>query len=96
MESRDEADPDKRARKPIELRLVDDLERFGPAALFGRPLTIDEIRTIRTAENIRSAYISREGAKDVSEWINNNKDLNEILTEARKDAEALWPEHLSN
>lgn len=90
MESRDEADPDKRARKPVELKLVDDLERFGSSALFGRPLTIDEIRTIWTAENIRTAYISREGAKDVTEWVKENRELHEILSEARKDAEKYY------
>lgn len=90
METRGEADPDKRARKPAEIRLVDDLERFGVTALFGRPLTINEIRTIRITENIRNAYIDRESANDITEWITNNAELHEILSEARKDAENIY------
>lgn len=67
---------------PAELRLADDVDRFGAISLLGRPLTAIEVRTIKIADNIRYLYNERERAESFAEWIRDYPDQEKILKEA--------------
>ena len=67
-----------------ELRLLNTIDRFGSQAVLGRQLGAGEIKRMRVAENIVSAYRSRASSKSWATWASENKDMNHLLITARE------------
>ena len=73
--------------EPDELiagRLVD---RFGAAAVYGRPLGYGELKRMLTAENIVNAYRARDASANWAQWATENPELNRLLNEAMSDGD---------
>jgi hypothetical protein len=66
----------------LELRAAHFVETFGAAAVFGRLLTVQEMREMTVAMNVEAAYRSRERADNIAEWSIRNSASAEILSEA--------------
>ena len=69
-------------RKPIELKMVQNVNRFGVEAVFGRPLFLHEIREMIIAENTADAYKSRKASGDWAKWSIENPELADLLSKA--------------
>lgn len=67
------------------------IERFGLEAITGRrQFYFGELRQMIAAENIVTAYKSREHSKDWTEWTRNNPLLTEILVDVEKILDGSW------
>jgi hypothetical protein len=59
---------------PNELRLLDQIDRFGVQAVLGRPLGAKEIIHMRTAENIVRLHQARGRSKSWAGWAKENPE----------------------
>ena len=64
---------------PNELRLLDQIDRFGVQAILGRQLGAKEITHMRAAENIVKYYRLRSQAKSWATWAKENPEGAAIL-----------------
>ena len=64
---------------PAEIRLLNQIDRFGALEVLGRPLSAREIIHMRTADNIVRYYQSRAAAKNWATWAKENDEGSRIL-----------------
>ena len=69
-------------RKPIELKTVEYVNKFGAESVYGRALFLHEIREMVIAENIADAYKARKASGDWAKWSIENKEMAELLSKA--------------
>ena len=62
------------------------MTKFGAQAIFGRPLTVEEIHAMLRAETVVQAYTAREKAENWVAWAKDNPELSLILNAAAKAA----------
>lgn len=67
-------------RKPVELQTAHYIDRYGVWAVMGRPLFLNEMQEIAIAENVESAYRSRQQSGDWAEWSSRNPAMAELLS----------------
>ena len=79
--------------KPDELKVLDAIDRFGVAAVMGRPtLGAGEMQRMIVADNVRRAWLSRgayrdkEGNANWAEWAEAYPELSEVLVWAMRAA----------
>lgn len=69
------------------------ITRFGVQAVFGRPMTMREMREINLAENVERAYTAEQRAEQseggAAEWSRNNRALAGLLARALKAYHAI-------
>lgn len=75
-----------KGEQPTELLAKVLLRRFGPQAVYGRPLTVGEMGRIYTAEMVVEAWQSKAASKNSPFWAIDNPGLSSILKEAKKSA----------
>jgi len=66
-------------RKPHELQTAYFIERYGIAAIYGRPLFAGEIYRMNAAKNVFDAYIGRKQSDNWAEWSQKNPRAAELL-----------------
>ena len=71
---------------PIAYSTLLNIDRFGAQAVFGRPLGVDEITSMRVVENIILSVKARERASDYAKWVTDNPEAQELISDARKYA----------
>lgn len=71
---------------PVAYSTLLNIDRFSAEAVFGRALGVDEITTMRVAENIILSVKSREAAGDFVKWGTDNPDAQELISDARQCA----------
>jgi hypothetical protein len=68
-----------------ELRLLRMIDRFGVAAVMGRPtLYAGEIGKLRMAETIANAYYDRQQSDNWAAWHTSHPELAALLAEAER------------
>lgn len=73
-----------------EIRLSRAIDRYGVHAVMGRPvLWAREVNAIKMAEAIVNAYHARERSENWAAWANKHPEMQALLVEAQKLAEAL-------
>jgi len=63
------------------------VRQYGAAAVFGRVLTIEEMRKMILAERIVEAYQARAKSDNWAEWASQNQDAANLLNAAMIEAE---------
>ena len=67
-------------RKPQYLKLYDNIQTFGAAAVIGnRQLTVFELYCMNASHNIATALRQRKAAPDWAKWTQDNPALAEML-----------------
>jgi hypothetical protein len=75
----------KQPQELIELTLID---RFGVEAIKNRKyLNSKEVRSMLLTENVVNAYKSRKESENWAKWADDNREAQEMLEYARKQAE---------
>lgn len=64
---------------PPEYILLQQVDRFGAQAIYGRALGYGELRRMTTAETIIKSYNERKAASSWAEWAEANKGRAELL-----------------
>lgn len=83
-------DPD--APECIEFRALGLLQGFGTDAVYGRPLSMDELQRLSIARSIRDAYRDRERSGNYAEWSNKYPKASRLLNRAMRAYEVLYNE----
>ena len=73
-----------------EIRLLQQIDRFGIAAVLGRKLYAREIYRMRVAENIVNAYRAQEATNNVAVWASENRQSAKLLNRARRLKQELY------
>lgn len=73
-----------RAPHPVELEAYNMVQTFGAQAVFGRVLTVPEMRRMALAHRIVDAVRNRAASKSWAEWAEKNPDDNRLVTAAMK------------
>ena len=66
---------------PDELVLLWSIDRYGVEAVFGRPLSFQEVRSMTLADNVYSAYKERARAENWAEWAGTHPAKARLLAE---------------
>ena len=69
---------------PEALQALNNIERFGVQALYGRALRSSEVKAMIVTQNILSAYKSRSEAEDWVKWTNDNPQAASLLAVAMR------------
>lgn len=75
-----------RGPKPPEIEAGELINRFGVESVYGRTLTVEEMREMMTAETIVMAYRARAEAESMADWADNHPDAQTLLVEAMRAA----------
>ena len=67
---------------PDELVLAWSIDRYGVEAIFGRPLSFQEVRTMTLADNVYSAFKERARSENWAEWAGKFPDKARLLADA--------------
>lgn len=72
---------------PRELQLLGYADRFGVEAVYGRMPGAGELRAMVLAENVVTAYHSRQKSENWAKWAQENPDMNRLLIMAVQNGE---------
>ena len=71
---------------PIAYSTLLNIDRFGVDGIYGRALGVDEISSMRTVENVILAHKSRANSSELTKWVHDNPEAQQLLSDARKYA----------
>ena len=73
---------DPQAPQPIEEEWSHYIKRFGVQAVFGRPMSVGELRRLNLYERVKNAYLSRSQAQNMATWAKEHPTDNALLERA--------------